>query len=75
MKDRPGLSDLLQPDCMNDHLPLDLLPSSDDRRPETIKLTFLNNKEDIRWLSAGSSARHRQSIFTGSGPLPLHDMI
>ncbi|KAJ5344351.1 Protein of unknown function DUF3468, partial [Penicillium brevicompactum] len=32
--------------------------------PETIKLTFLNNKEDIRWLSAGSSARHRQSIFT-----------
>ncbi|KAJ5513783.1 hypothetical protein N7463_003335 [Penicillium fimorum] len=31
---------------------------------EIIQLTFIHDKEDIRWLSAGNAARHRHSIFT-----------
>lgn len=33
-----------------------------------VQLTFINDKEDIRWLNAGNAARHRHPIFTG---LPL----
>ncbi|OQE46505.1 hypothetical protein PENCOP_c001G01653 [Penicillium coprophilum] len=29
-----------------------------------IQLTFIQDKEATRWLSAGNAARHRQSIFT-----------
>ncbi|KAJ5255964.1 hypothetical protein N7497_006587 [Penicillium chrysogenum] len=28
------------------------------------QLTFIHDKEDIRWLNAGNAARHRHSIFT-----------
>jgi arginine metabolism regulation protein II len=31
-----------------------------------VQLTFIDDKEDIRWLNAGNAARHRHSIFTGS---------
>lgn len=33
-----------------------------------VQLTFINDKEDIRWLNVGNAARHRHPIFTG---LPL----
>ncbi|CRL17404.1 Protein of unknown function DUF3468 [Penicillium camemberti] len=29
-----------------------------------VQLTFINDKEDIRWLNAGNAARHRHPIFT-----------
>ncbi|KXG48523.1 uncharacterized protein PGRI_023930 [Penicillium griseofulvum] len=29
-----------------------------------MQLTFIHDKEDIRWLSAKNAARHRHSIFT-----------
>ncbi|KAJ5384169.1 Protein of unknown function DUF3468 [Penicillium concentricum] len=31
---------------------------------DAVQLTFIHDKEDIRWLSAGNAARHRHSIFT-----------
>ncbi|KAI2744646.1 transcriptional regulator family: Fungal Specific TF [Penicillium roqueforti] len=31
---------------------------------EIVQLTFIHDKEDIRWLNAGNAARHRHSIFT-----------
>jgi hypothetical protein len=31
----------------------------------SMQLTFIHDKEDIRWLSAENAARHRHSIFTG----------
>ena len=75
MKDRPRLSRFqAQTDSMRDFS--DILPQDSPRSPEcvrtldSIQLTFINNKDDIRWLSAGNAARHRYSIFTG---LSLHE--
>lgn len=36
-----------------------------------VQLTFINDKEDIRWLNAGNAARHRHPIFTGLPLIPL----
>jgi arginine metabolism regulation protein II len=63
----------------------DLLPQQESPRnpgcvkiPDSIKLTFINSKDDIRWLSAESAARHRHSIFTGLSPSSVdtdHNLI
>ncbi|CAG8296681.1 unnamed protein product [Penicillium salamii] len=67
MKDRPGLLHFPpQMDSRNNQHPTPEVSES-LRLPQTsatIHLTFINNKEDIRWLSAGNAARLRQSIFT-----------